>query len=131
MCALRFNRVRYTIEAVLPAPAAASKAADTSGAAGVSGRAREGTSSAGALGVSIEKVTRVEGELLTRREALRGFEREYRQVQNHKSGTGLILCSALCLLSRCSSRMQGDWWQAVKGEMAIRPVHSSRVAEVS
>ncbi|EIE19270.1 DnaJ-domain-containing protein [Coccomyxa subellipsoidea C-169] len=70
-----FNRVRYTIEAVLPAPAAASKAAD------ISGRAREGTSSAGALGVSIEKVTRVEGELLTRREALRGFEREYRQTQ--------------------------------------------------
>ena len=76
MC--RFNRVRYTIEAVLP-PAATTwgtqATADTNGEdQGAS------PSSSGALAASIARVTSVEAQLLRRREELRTFEREYRQV---------------------------------------------------
>ena len=64
---------------MLPPPAAAAAAGAAAESSGRAGSA-EGTSSSGALGASIERVTRVEGELLKRREALRGFERDYRQV---------------------------------------------------
>ncbi|CAL8468257.1 g7796 [Coccomyxa elongata] len=75
-----FNRVRYTIEAVLPPPPTAGGAQAATAAA--EGADRGGsTSSSGALAASIERVTSVEAQLLRRREELCAFEREYRQAQ--------------------------------------------------
>lgn len=72
----------YTVEAVLPVAAPATSVAG--GSANVSGSSREasgeGACSSGSLSSSIEHVTRVEADLLQRREQLRAFEREYRQV---------------------------------------------------
>ncbi|BDA43789.1 probable chaperone protein DnaJ at N-terminal half [Coccomyxa sp. Obi] len=74
-----FNRVRYTIEAVLPPPTAAGGTQATAATEGVDHRGS--ASSSGALAASIERVTSIEAQLLRRREELRVFERDYRQAQ--------------------------------------------------
>ena len=88
----------YTVEAVLPGAAPATGANNAEAAASSSSL---GTVPASTAGSAVERVQRVEADLLRRRDELRAFEADYRQVQLLSEG----------LLSSCGDQMP---WRAFK-----------------
>lgn len=78
----------YTVEAVLPGagPERGASTGNDADAAG-SSSSSPGAAPAGAASSAVERVQRVEADLLRRRDELRAFEAEYRQVH------GLVACS--------------------------------------